>query len=237
MKGRHIYTEVQANTNEDSSELVLQHIGLVHRVANHLKARLPDHVELDELVQIGMLGLLEATKNFDSTQGVELSTFASKRIRGAILDEIRRRSPLSRSDNASVKSEQDAIEKLSHLHSREPSASEIAEELGTSVSDYHDRRYKRHSQLTASIDDLESSGTTLLIDDYSPERALEDSNLSVELAEAIALLPERDQLVLSLYYTEEMNLKEIGTILDVSESRISQILSKTTKALRRHIQY
>ena len=117
LKGRRTYTEVQANTNEDSSELVLQHIGLVHRVANHLKARLPDHVELDELVQIGMLGLLEATKNFDSAQGVELSTFASKRIRGAILDEIRRRSPLSRSDNASVKSEQDAIEKLSHLHS------------------------------------------------------------------------------------------------------------------------
>ena len=95
MKGRHIYTEVQANTNEDSSELVLQHIGLVHRVANHLKARLPDHVELDELVQIGMLGLLEATK-ISTAQGVELSTFASKRIRGAILDEIRRRSPLSR---------------------------------------------------------------------------------------------------------------------------------------------
>jgi RNA polymerase sigma factor for flagellar operon FliA len=91
--------------------------------------------------------------------------------------------------------------------------------------------------LTASIDDLESSGTTLLVDDYSPERALEDSNLSDELAAAIGQLPERDQLVLSLYYTEEMNLKEIGAILDVSESRISQILSKTTKALRQHIQY
>ena len=91
--------------------------------------------------------------------------------------------------------------------------------------------------MTASIDDLESSGTTLLVDNYSPERALEDSILSDELAEAIAQLSERDQLVLSLYYTEEMNLKEIGAILDVSESRISQILSKTTKALRQQIQY
>ena len=91
--------------------------------------------------------------------------------------------------------------------------------------------------MTASIDDLESSGTTLLVDDYSPERALEDNNLSGELAEAIAKLPEREQLILSLYYTEEMNLKEIGAILDVSESRVSQILSKTTKALRQQIQY
>jgi RNA polymerase sigma factor for flagellar operon FliA len=84
---------------------------------------------------------------------------------------------------------------------------------------------------------LESSGPTLLVDDYSPERALEDSNLSEELAEAISQLAERDQLVLSLYYTEEMNLKEIGAILDVSESRVSQILSKTTRALRQQIQY
>ena len=237
MKGHHLYNQVQGNPDEKSSQLVLQHIGLVHRVANHLKARLPDHVEIEELVQIGMLGLLEATKNFDSSQGVELSTFASKRIRGAILDEIRRRSPLSRSDNALVKSEQDAIERLSHHLKREPSAQEIAEELGTSLSDYHYRRYKRNSQLTTSIDDLESFGTNLLIDDYSPERALEDSDLSGELAEAIAQLPERDQLVLSLYYTEEMNLKEIGAVLDVSESRISQILSKSTKALRQQIEY
>jgi RNA polymerase sigma factor for flagellar operon FliA len=89
--------------------------------------------------------------------------------------------------------------------------------------------------LTASIDDLESSGPTLLVDDYSPERALDDSNLLEELAGSISQLPERDQLVLSLYYTEDMNLKEIGEILQVSESRVSQILSKTVKVLRRQI--
>ena len=235
MKRHYLYSEVQGAAQDDSSRMVLKHIGLVNRVAIHLKARLPDHVELEELVQIGMLGLLEAVKNFDSSQGVELSTFASKRIRGAILDEVRRRSPLSRSDSALVKDEQTAIEKLSRLHNREPSISEIAAELGTSVPEYQDRRYKRHVQLTTSIDDLETSGPSVLIDEYSPEKALEDSSLTEQLASEISKLSERDQLVLSLYYTEEMNLKEIGAILKVSESRISQILSKTATTLRKQM--
>ena len=235
MKRHYLYSEVQSAAQDDSSRMVLKHIGLVNRVAIHLKARLPDHVELEELVQIGMLGLLEAIKNFDSSQGVELSTFASKRIRGAILDEVRRRSPLSRSDSASVKDEQTAIEKLSRLYNREPSISEIAAELGTSVPEYQDRRYKRHAQLTASIDDLETSGPSVLIDEYSPEKALEDASLTEQLAAEISKLPDRDQLVLALYYTEEMNLKEIGAILEVSESRISQILSKTAKTLRKQM--
>ncbi len=235
MKGHYLYSEVQSTAQDDSSKMVLEHIGLVNRVAIHLKARLPDHVELEELVQIGMLGLLEAVKNFDTSQGVELSTFASKRIRGAILDEVRRRSPLSRSDNASVRDEQNAIDKLSRLYNRQPSISEIAEELGTSVHEYQDRRYKRHSQLTTSIEDMETFGPSVLVDEYTPENALEDSNVAEQLALEVSKLSKRDQLVLSLYYNDEMNLKEIGTILEVSESRVSQILSKTAKTLRKQM--
>ena len=237
-KGYQAYADALL-TSEPSGEnaAVLQHIGLVHKTALHIKARLPDHVELEELVQIGMVGLLEAAKSFDASQGADLGTFASKRIRGAILDEVRKRSPLSRADSSHIKAEEQVVDQFLAKHGRPPTASEIASELDTSLDEYQRQRGRSQKFRTTSLNELEESGQLPLSEKAGPEDQVEAVETNEWLAAEIADLPEREQIVLSLYYNDEMNLKEIGAILDVSESRVSQILSKTTRALRQQIQY
>ena len=237
-KGYQAYADALVNsepTGENAA--VLQHIGLVHKTALHIKARLPDHVELEELVQIGMLGLLEAAKSFDASQGADLGTFASKRIRGAILDEVRRRSPLSRTDNSYIKAEQQVIEQFLATHGRQPTASEIANELDTSVDEYQKQRDKSNKFRTTSLDELDGSGQSPLSEAPGPEDEVQSVEASAWLAEEIAELPEREQIVLSLYYNDEMNLKEIGAIIGVSESRVSQILTKVVGKLRNRVAF
>ena len=158
-KGYQAYADALANS-EPSGEnaAVLQHIGLVHKTALHIKARLPDHVELEELVQIGMVGLLEAAKSYDASQGADLGTFASKRIRGAILDEVRKRSPLSRTDSSHIKAEEQVVEQFLAKYGRPPTASEIAQELDTTLDEYQKQRGRSQKFRTTSLDELEESG-------------------------------------------------------------------------------
>ena len=237
-KGYQAYADALVNsepTGENAA--VLQHIGLVHKTALHIKARLPDHVELEELVQIGMVGLLEAAKSFDASQGADLGTFASKRIRGAILDEVRRRSPLSRTDSSYIKAEQQVIEQFLATHGRQPTASEIANELDTSVDEYQKQRDKSNKFRTTTLDELDGIGQSPLSEAPGPEDEVQSVEASAWLAEEIAELPEREQIVLSLYYNDEMNLKEIGAIIGVSESRVSQILTKVVGKLRDRVDF
>ena len=158
-KGYQAYADALL-TSEPSGEnaAVLQHIGLVHKTALHIKARLPDYVELEELVQIGMVGLLEAAKSFDASQGADLGTFASKRIRGAILDEVRKRSPLSRADSSHIKAEEQVVEQFLAKHGRPPTATEIASELDTSLDQYQKQRGRSQKFRTTSLNELEESG-------------------------------------------------------------------------------
>ncbi|MDA8553813.1 RNA polymerase sigma factor FliA [Luminiphilus sp.] len=214
---------------------MLKHIGLVHKTALHIKARLPDHVELEELIQIGMVGLLEAAKSYDSSQGADLGTFASKRIRGAILDEVRKRSPLSRTDSSHIKAETLVVEQFSAKYGRPPTASEIAHELDTTLDDYQRQRGRSQKFRTTSLDELDEAGQTPFSDEPGPQDEVEASETNEWLAEEIGGLPEREQIVLSLYYNDEMNLKEIGAIIGVSESRVSQILTKVVGKLRERI--
>ncbi len=237
VKGYQVYADTLSVSSASGESAVLQHIGLVHKTALHLKARLPDHVELEELIQIGMLGLLEAAKSFDPTQGADLGTFASKRIRGAILDEVRRRSPLSRTDSSHVKAEEQAIERIFSKTGKPPSASEIAEELDTSVEEYQRQRGRAQNYRTTSIDELEETGQASMVVDTNPEYEVESDEAKDWLTVEIGNLPEREQLVLSLYYNDEMNLKEIGAIIGVSESRVSQILSKVVEKLRKKVTF
>ena len=179
-KGYQAYADALSQA-EPSGEnaAVLRHIGLVHKTALHIKARLPDHVELEELVQIGMVGLLEAAKSYDTSQGADLGTFASKRIRGAILDEVRKRSPLSRTDSSNMKAEEQVVEQFMAKHGRPPTASEVAAELDTSLEDYQKQRDRSQKFRTTSLVELEDNGQSPVSESAGPEEEAEAVDLSL----------------------------------------------------------
>ena len=217
-------------------ELVLAHLGLVKRVALHLKPRIPAFMELDELIQVGMIGLLEASRAYDATKGVEFENFAHSRVRGAMLDEVRRLSFLPRSAVAFNKSHNESIHTLAAELGRTPTQSEIADYMGKDIEEFHKERGKAKRFETYSME-VVTEEVMSIADDSSqqPDVIVEEAEFMDAVTDAIADLPEREQLVMQLYYVEELNLKEIGEVLSVSESRISQILSSVVKKLRAHL--
>ena len=228
------YQEV-LNTNKENDRL-LEHIGLVKRVALHLKTRLPNFMEIDELIQVGTIGLIEAAKSFDDSKGVEFEIFARTRIRGAILDQVRKLSYLPRSAMVNIRDHNEATAALSSELGREPSQTELAEFMGKDLESFHKERTHAYRFQTVSLesqvmDDVEIPSNEI----NEPESDLADAQLLTALEGSIESLPERDKTIISLYYVEEMNLKEIGAVLDISESRVSQILSSTVKKLRTHL--
>ncbi len=228
------YQEV-LNTNNENDRL-MEHIGLVKRVALHLKTRLPNFMEIDELIQVGTIGLIEAAKSFDNSKGVEFEIFARTRIRGAILDQVRKLSYLPRSAMVNIRDHNEATAALSSELGREPSQTELAEFMGKDLESFHKERTHAYRFQTVSLesqvmDDVEIPSNEI----NEPESELADAQLLNALEGSIESLPERDKTIISLYYVEEMNLKEIGAVLDISESRVSQILSSTVKKLRTHL--
>ena len=226
-------TKLYDEVHDASEELVMAHLGMVKRVALHLKARIPPFMELDELMQVGMIGLLEAARAFDPTKGIEFESFALSRVRGAILDEVRQLSYLPRSAVAFNKSENEAIHFLASELGRTPTQSELAEHMGDDLDEFQKKRgnAKRFETLSMEVMSDEVLG---IADENSrqPDVIVEHQDFMRAVTEAIAELPERDQLLMSLYYVEELNLKEIGEVLDVTESRVSQLLSAIVKKLR-----
>ena len=228
------YQEV-LNTSKENDRL-MEHIGLVKRVALHLKTRLPNFMEIDELIQVGTIGLIEAAKSFDDSKGVEFEIFARTRIRGAILDQVRKLSYLPRSAMVNIRDHNEATAALSSELGREPSQTELAEFMGKDLESFHKERTHAYRFQTVSLesqvmDDVEIPSNEI----NEPESELVDAQLLNALEGSIESLPERDKTIISLYYVEEMNLKEIGAVLDISESRVSQILSSTVKKLRTHL--
>ena len=228
------YQEV-LNTSRENDRL-MEHIGLVKRVALHLKTRLPNFMEIDELIQVGTIGLIEAAKSFDDSKGVEFEIFARTRIRGAILDQVRKLSYLPRSAMVNIRNHNEATAALSSELGREPSQTELAEFMGKDLESFHKERTHAYRFQTVSLesqvmDDVEIPSNEI----NEPESELADAQLLNALEGSIESLPERDKTIISLYYVEEMNLKEIGAVLDISESRVSQILSSTVKKLRTHL--
>lgn len=214
-------------------DLVLAHLGLVKRVALHLKARIPAFMELDELVQVGMIGLLEASRAFDPGKGVDFENFAHSRVRGAMLDEVRRLSFLPRSAVAFNREHNETVHTLAAELGRTPTQAEIADHMGKDIEDFHKERGKAKRFETYSME-VVTEEVMGIADDSSqqPEVMVEEAEFMDAVTQAIGDLPEREQLVMQLYYVEELNLKEIGEVLGVSESRISQILSSVVKKLR-----
>ena len=211
----------------------MAHLGLVKRVALHLKARIPAFMELDELVQVGMIGLLEASRAYDPTKGIEFENFAHSRVRGAMLDEVRRLSFLPRSAVAFNKEHNTTIHALSAELGRAPTQTEIAEYMGKDLEEFHKERGKAKRFETYSMEVVTEEVMTIADDaSQQPEVIVEEAQFMDAVTDAIAQLPEREQMVMQLYYVEELNLKEIGEVLGVSESRVSQILSSVVKKLR-----
>ncbi|MEM6709137.1 MAG: RNA polymerase sigma factor FliA [Pseudomonadota bacterium] len=213
--------------------LVQEHAPLVKRIAAHLRGRLPDTVLLDDLVQAGMIGLLEAARNFDAGQGASFPTFAGIRIRGAIIDEIRRGDWAPRSVHKASREISRVIAELEAKLKRDVSDAEVAEAMNLSISDYQNLLKDVADTKLFSLEALEfdDSATIPGSDDVTQARA-ERLQLRERVASAMSDLPERERLVLNLYYVELLNLKEIGAVLEVSESRVSQIMTQATLRLR-----
>lgn len=216
----------------ESANSIGQHYTLVKRIAYHLRTRLPANIATDDLIQAGMEGLIHAHRAYEPSRGIEFELFAKTRIRGAMLDEVRRISYSTRSA-ITIKREQDAANaELTRSLGRPPKGNEVAEHLGKDVATYEKERLIAEGVDVVSTDSITSHYEEATEAHRGPDQELEKAQMIDQLSASIEQLPERSQMVLALYYQEEMNLKEIGAILDVSESRVSQIISETAGKLR-----
>ncbi|GGE58530.1 RNA polymerase sigma factor FliA [Streptosporangium jomthongense] len=227
-----IYNQAGVNS---PAELIETHAPLVKKIALHLLARLPASVQLDDLMQAGMIGLLEAAQRYSATKGATFETYAGIRIRGAMVDEIRKGDWVPRSVHRNARRIARAIKAVEDRTGREAQDAEVAEELGMELSEYHASLSDANSGRLFSLDELNESGDLPIEEAEASDNPLDgltSDTFRNNLATAIEQLPEREKLVLSLYYQEELNLKEIGAVLGVSESRVSQIHSQAALRLR-----
>ena len=220
----------------DFDALVQEQAPLVKRIAHHLLGRLPDSVQLDDLIQAGMIGLIEAARKYDGGKGASFETYAGIRIRGAMLDEIRRGDWAPRSVHRNSRKISEAIKEVELLKGRDAEDQEVAEHLGMSVDEYHghlkDSAGCRLFSFEEVLEKSEQGHEQIAGASPGPFPGIEKEAFRRALADSIKGLPEREQLVLALYYDEELNLKEIGAILGISESRVSQIHSQAAHRLR-----
>lgn len=233
--GATLYQNVQS---ANADELVTQHAPLVKRIAHHLLMRMPSSVQLDDLIQSGMIGLIEAARKYDVSKGASFETYAGIRIRGAMLDEIRRGDWAPRSVHRKFRQVADAVKAVEARTGTDARDQEVADEMGIDIESYYAILQDASGSRLFSFDDLTDSGSDESITETvsgevgGPSEALQADAFRDHLAGAIDLLPEREKLVLSLYYDDELNLKEIGKVLGVSESRVSQIHSQAAARLR-----
>ncbi|ABG41536.1 MAG: RNA polymerase sigma factor FliA [Alteromonadaceae bacterium] len=225
---------------DDRNALVERHAPLVKRIAHHLIARLPASVLVDDLIQAGMIGLLEASRNFDGTKGASFETFAGIRIRGSMLDEIRKGDWTPRSVHKNGRAITDAINKVERETGRDARDVDIAKKLEVSIEQYHQMLGEVNAGKIIGMEDLGVSEDVVTTEQTkgsdTPFEDLLQGSFQKALAHAITTLPEREAIVLSLYYDEELNLREIGEVLDVSESRVSQIHSQAMLKLKSKMQ-
>ncbi|PSV48707.1 RNA polymerase sigma factor FliA [Photobacterium indicum] len=221
---------------ESPQAFIERYSSLVKRIAYHLMGRLPSSVQVEDLIQSGMIGLLEAQQNYDPTKGASFETFAGIRIRGAMLDDIRRGDWVPRSVYKNNRRITEAMAQLENKLGRDPTDTEIAEHLEMTLEQYHQALNDVNCGRLVGMDDLgvseDAVTTETSREENLPFQGVVDDNFRQSLADAIKTLPEREALVLSLYYDEELNLKEIGAVVGVSESRICQIHSQAMQRLR-----
>ena len=229
----------------DKNHLLTEHMPLVKRLAHHMKAKLPPSVEVDDLVQAGMMGLLDAINRYEDNHGAQFETYAVLRIRGAMLDELRNSDWMPRSTRQNMRKVETAMNELQQRLGRPPSESEVAKSLKMSLADYQDLLSDGGGHQLVYYEDFrgdEDDGSFLdryAVDDEDPLRSLLDTDFRQAVIDAIDKLPPREKMLMGLYYEEELNLKEIGAVMGVSESRVSQLhtqaVARLRAALREHL--
>jgi RNA polymerase sigma factor for flagellar operon FliA len=222
--------------NSGHDELVTKYAPLVKRIAYHLKARLPATVVVDDLLQAGMIGLLEASRKYDADQGASFETYAGIRIRGAMLDELRRNDWAPKSVHRKIRDITEAIRSIENREGRDARDEEVIDKLGISKDEYFKTLQDISSHRVMSWDEIgideDAFGHALSENKSAVHDELEKQHFQARLSEAITSLPEREKMIVALYYESELNLREIGSVLNVSESRISQLLSQAHIRLR-----
>jgi RNA polymerase sigma factor for flagellar operon FliA len=230
-----------ATAKRDTQHYLTEYAPLVKRIAHHMMAKLPASVEIDDVIQTGMLGLLDAVKRYEESHGAQFETYAAQRIRGAILDGLRQADWLPRSFRRDLRRIEAAIGKLEQRLGRAPTEHEVAAELGMPLADYQKMLQEARGYQLISFEDFNHSDGEDYLDRHCEDRtanpldALLDRKLRERLVQGIAGLPEREKVVMGLYYEEELNFREIGETLGVSESRICQLHSQAIARLRSQI--
>lgn len=227
---------VTATKDQDLNEIVTRYAPLVKRIAHHLLLRMPASVQIDDLIQSGMIGLIEAARKYDVTKGASFETYAGIRIRGSMLDEVRKGDWAPRSVHRKSRKVAEAIKAIEARTGKDAKDKEIAREMDINLDDYYAILQDATGSRLFSFDDImegDDSAIELAAGELpGPCDGLQRDTFRAHLAAAIETLPERERLVLALYYDEELNLKEIGEVIGVSESRVSQIHSQAALRLR-----
>ena len=217
----------------DVAQLVSSHTNLVRKIAWHFHGRVGRPIEVEDLIQAGYLGLIDASQRYSPRAGVSFTSYAAIRVRGAIVDYLRRNSNLTRSAMAMQKKVRAAQEKLEHKLGRAPDPAEISAELRITPAQYEGWLRDFEANYAQSLDQVYSDHSILFqCKDETPEDALASSELKNLLRRALSRLPEREALVLQLYYNDELNLMEVGAVLGVTTGRVSQIKKSAVEKLR-----
>ncbi|HEX8742460.1 MAG TPA: RNA polymerase sigma factor WhiG [Thermoleophilaceae bacterium] len=228
-------------------QLVLAFSPLVKYVAGRMSTGLPAHVEESDLISYGLLGLISAIERFDPSREIKFETFAMTRIKGSIIDELRSLDWVPRSVRAKAREIERANSKLEHRLHRAPTDQEVADELGLTMEEFQDALTRISNSSVIALDELwtlsDSSGDQVSLldtiqdpDAVDPAQAMDVTETKDRLAESIARLPEREKLVIALYYYENLTLREIGEVLGVTESRVSQLHTKAVLRLKSALQ-
>ena len=227
---------------KNSDQVIKEYAPMIKYVANRIALRLPPHIEVDDLISVGVLGLIDAIEKFDSARGAKFKTYAEFRVRGAILDELRSLDWVPRSVRKKATDLDNICQSLQAKLGRPPEDEEIAAEMGLSLEEFFVTINETQNLPILSLEDLglsrEENDQHNLLDclagkaDSDPQTQMRLTELKVIIAKAIDALPEKERLMISLYYYEELTMKEIGEVLTITESRVSQIHSKAVFKLR-----
>ena len=241
MVGKQIVEEIEITT-ENREEVIIRYSPMIKYVANRIAMRLPPHIEVDDLISVGVLGLMDAISKYDSSRGAKFKTYAEFRVRGAILDELRSLDWVPRSIRQKASAVEKVVRSLEAKLRRLPEDEEVAKEMDISLDQFYRTLDETKSVPVFSLEDLgiakESGEQQSLLDciagkaDADPQTQIRLIELKEIIAKAIDTLPEKERLMVSLYYYEELTMKEIGAVLDITESRVSQIHSKAVLHLR-----